>query len=184
MGREGKKREGSVLNIWEVWAYLGMRVFSAEIPPTTRELRKSQNARDRWVMEISIVNCFKQPQGLPINHCKLKLGSLTYNKVIAQPFLNVDSRAVMSSHAAPHLTAGYLYPPTSSLPPRSNTVGKSHVQKLVLFHKQIRMSFRPKKLGLQALSLQGATKSVLQPVEVPLFLTPSHTTCTETSTWS
>jgi len=34
--------------------------------------------------------------GPPINHCKLKLGLFTYNKVTAQSFLDANSIAVMS----------------------------------------------------------------------------------------
>lgn len=49
------------------------------------------------------------------------------------------------------------------------------------FHKQIRTNVRAENISLQALSLQGAPKSVLQPVEVTLFLVSSHT-CTEIST--
>lgn len=86
-----------------------MRVFSVEIPPATRELHKSQNPRDWWVMEISIRNCYRQPQRFPINHCKINLGSLSYSKVMAQPFLNATGRAVMSKAMQHHSSLQVIY---------------------------------------------------------------------------
>lgn len=71
-------------------------------------------------------------------------------------------------------------PTIPSILPRGSPLDKRITCKN-LFHRQISEQVLGLKLSLQALSLQGATKSVLQPVEVTIFLISSHT-CTEIST--